>query len=302
MTDEIDISQEAVARSLDGVTSGPWEAFISYETYTFSVMGADGKEVVAWSGFDYRENNDSPASAAADAGFIAVARDLVPALRAALTTAEAARARWEDETHHENQRYFDLVAERDALQISLDAANTAIGNMSIELSDLRAANGRLTAKLAKAEASATEQVAGAYLAAAHVCEGWGGPASSERGEIIRALAPADATAALEARDARVRAEVFGPASQLISDAWAEAQKAMRKFPQPNYVISKVAEEAGEVVKAAIHCAEGRETKENVIGEIKQAMAMLMRLYIEGDQVHGLDTLHADASRKAGDVA
>ncbi|MCV2877574.1 hypothetical protein OE699_01810 [Sedimentimonas flavescens] len=85
-------------------------------------------------------------------------------------------------------------------------------------------------------------------------------------------------------------DAFGPASQLISDAWAEAQKAMRNFPQPNYVISKVAEEAGEVVKAAIHCAEGRETKENVISEIKQAMAMLMRLYIEGDQVHGLNAL------------
>jgi hypothetical protein len=66
---------------------------------------------------------------------------------------------------------------------------------------------------------------------------------------------------------------------------------MRKFPQPNYVISKVAEEAGEVVKAAIHCAEGRETPENVIAEIRQAMAMLMRLYIEGDQVHGLPPLN-----------
>lgn len=67
---------------------------------------------------------------------------------------------------------------------------------------------------------------------------------------------------------------------------------MRKFPQPNYVISKVAEEAGEVVKAAIHCAEGRETPENVIAEIKQAMAMLLRLYVEGDQVHGLPPLKA----------
>lgn len=79
---------------------------------------------------------------------------------------------------------------------------------------------------------------------------------------------------------------------LIEAAWQEAMKAMRKFPQPNYVISKVAEEAGEVVKAAIHCAEGRETPEAVAGEIKQAMAMLMRLYVEGDQVHGLAPLAA----------
>lgn len=76
-------------------------------------------------------------------------------------------------------------------------------------------------------------------------------------------------------------------TELFLDAWAEAEKAMRKFPQPNYVISKVAEEAGEVVKAAIHCAEGRDTPGHVAEEIRQAMAMLIRLYIEGDQVHGL---------------
>jgi len=39
---------------------------------------------------------------------------------------------------------------------------------------------------------------------------------------------------------------------LILDAMTEAMQAMRKFPQPNYVISKFAEEAGEVVKAAIY--------------------------------------------------
>jgi phosphoribosyl-ATP pyrophosphohydrolase len=78
--------------------------------------------------------------------------------------------------------------------------------------------------------------------------------------------------------------------ELFDDAWKEAQKAMRKFPQPNYVISKVAEEAGEVVKAAIHCAEGRDTPEHVTEEITQAIAMLLRLYVEGDQVHGLRAL------------
>jgi hypothetical protein len=77
---------------------------------------------------------------------------------------------------------------------------------------------------------------------------------------------------------------------LVSDGVAEAGKAMRKFPQPNYVISKVAEEAGEVVKAAIHCAEGRETPENLRGEMKQLIAMLYRLWVEGDQVHGLRAL------------
>lgn len=81
---------------------------------------------------------------------------------------------------------------------------------------------------------------------------------------------------------------------LFLSARVEADKAMRKFPQPNYVISKVAEEAGEVVKAAIHCAEGRETPENVVAEIRQAMAMLIRLYVEGDQVHGLPALAQEA--------
>lgn len=79
-------------------------------------------------------------------------------------------------------------------------------------------------------------------------------------------------------------------TQLFEEAEAEARKAMLKFPQPNYVISKVAEESGEVVKAAIHCAEGREKPENVISEIRQTMAMLIRLYLEGDQVHGLEPL------------
>ena len=40
-----------------------------------------------------------------------------------------------------------------------------------------------------------------------------------------------------------------PVARLVEAAWSEAQRAMTKFPQPNYVISKVAEEAGEVVKA-----------------------------------------------------
>ena len=77
-------------------------------------------------------------------------------------------------------------------------------------------------------------------------------------------------------------------SVLVTDAMQEAEKAMRKFPQPNYVISKFAEESGEVVKAAIHCAENRETKENLRGEMKQAIAMLYRLWVEGDEVHGLE--------------
>ena len=74
---------------------------------------------------------------------------------------------------------------------------------------------------------------------------------------------------------------------LVQDAAAEANKAMIKFPQPNYVISKIAEEAGEVVKAAIHTAEGRGDYNELRGEMKQLIAMLYRLWLEGDRVHGL---------------
>lgn len=77
---------------------------------------------------------------------------------------------------------------------------------------------------------------------------------------------------------------------LLREALDEAQRAAVKYPQPNYIISKVAEESGEVVKAAIHCAEGRGEPREVIGEIRQAMAMLIRLYLEGDAVHGLPPL------------
>lgn len=90
-----------------------------------------------------------------------------------------------------------------------------------------------------------------------------------------------------APDAPALFDPEGHWGDFIKSAGPEADKAMRKFPQPNYVISKVAEEAGEVVKAAIHCAEGRETAENVRAEMRQLIAMLYRLWIEGDQVHGL---------------
>lgn len=81
---------------------------------------------------------------------------------------------------------------------------------------------------------------------------------------------------------------------LFQEAVNEAERAMRKFPQPNYVISKVAEEAGEVVKAAIHCAEGRESSKAVRGEMTQLIAMLYRLWVEGDGVHGLAPVHPEA--------
>lgn len=91
-------------------------------------------------------------------------------------------------------------------------------------------------------------------------------------------------------DVSVMPTALGPIAALLPDAIAAAEKAMQKYPQPNYVISKWAEETGEVTKAAIHMAEGRDTPENLRGEIVQSLAMLHRLLIEGDQVHGLPPL------------
>lgn len=73
---------------------------------------------------------------------------------------------------------------------------------------------------------------------------------------------------------------------LVTAARIRADKAMRKFPQPNYVLNKVAEESGEVIKAVIHYTEGREDWANVEGEIIDNLAMLIRLVSEGDQVIG----------------
>ncbi|HBY4289905.1 TPA: hypothetical protein MJE55_16780 [Klebsiella pneumoniae] len=74
---------------------------------------------------------------------------------------------------------------------------------------------------------------------------------------------------------------------LVAMARVSADKAIRKFPQPNYVLLKVAEEAGEVVKAGVHYAEKRMEWGQVEGEIIQLLAMLIRLVTEGDQVNGI---------------
>lgn len=81
----------------------------------------------------------------------------------------------------------------------------------------------------------------------------------------------------------VQDDYFG---ELVKKARSAADKAMRKFPQPNYVLNKVAEESGEVIKAVIHYTEGREEWANVEGEIIDNLAMLIRLVVEGDQVIG----------------
>ncbi|MCL0109765.1 hypothetical protein M2T33_09035 [Klebsiella pneumoniae] len=99
-------------------------------------------------------------------------------------------------------------------------------------------------------------------------------------EMVEALEKAQrANAELEAQN-----DYF---ASLVAMARVSADKAIRKFPQPNYVLLKVAEEAGEVVQAGVHYAENRMEWGQVEGEIVQLLAMLIRLVTEGDQVNGI---------------
>lgn len=85
-------------------------------------------------------------------------------------------------------------------------------------------------------------------------------------------------------------------NDIFERAVTAAAKAMIRFPQPNYVLTKVAEEAGEVVKAGVHYAEGRDfTWEDLEGECIQTIAMCFRLLIEGDQVHGVRSPYAESN-------
>lgn len=70
---------------------------------------------------------------------------------------------------------------------------------------------------------------------------------------------------------------------LVLAARIRAEKAMVKFPQPNYILAKLAEEHGEVVKEVVHYAEGRGDWSKLENEIIDNLAMMIRLVKEGDQ-------------------
>lgn len=88
---------------------------------------------------------------------------------------------------------------------------------------------------------------------------------------------------------------FNLIHMVVNKATAQAITAVDRFPQPNYVLLKVAEEAGEVVKAGVHYAEGRDTWEHVEEEIVDTIAMLFRLIIEGDEINGVIPPHKQAT-------
>lgn len=103
---------------------------------------------------------------------------------------------------------------------------------------------------------------------------------------VNILALVEALEKAQQRNAELEAQNDYFAS-LVAMARVSADKAMRKFPQPNYVLLKVAEEAGEVVQAGVHYAENRMEWGQVEGEVVQLLAMLIRLVTEGDQVNGI---------------
>ena len=84
---------------------------------------------------------------------------------------------------------------------------------------------------------------------------------------------------------------------IVSRSIGQARRAITKFPQPNYCLLKVAEEAGEVVKAGVHLAEGRDfTHADLEGEVVDTIAMLFLVLIEGDQVIGLPPTYREQGR------
>jgi len=75
-------------------------------------------------------------------------------------------------------------------------------------------------------------------------------------------------------------------ASLLAKAKERAIKAAIKFPQPNYVLNKFHEEAGEVGKEVIHYTENRGDWARVEDEIVDLLAMTIRLLKEGDGVIG----------------
>ncbi|CAH6306222.1 TPA: hypothetical protein ACYRSE_005511 [Klebsiella michiganensis] len=157
--------------------------------------------------------------------------------------------------------------------------------------ELLIANGQQIADLLRHLAD--NEIDSDYFAVVSECESYGQETDAELSitefalraagyvdELVEALEKAkQRNAELEAQN-----DYF---AYLVAMARVSADKAIRKFPQPNYVLLKVAEEAGEVVQAGVHYAENRMEWGQVEGEIVQLLAMLIRLVTEGDQVNGI---------------
>lgn len=68
----------------------------------------------------------------------------------------------------------------------------------------------------------------------------------------------------------------------------EVASARSKFHSPALLLTAFSEEAGELVKAVLNSYHGQGGIGEIHRELVHAMAMLVRLYEEGDPAHRLD--------------
>ena len=265
-----DTSTAAVTALMNGVTEGPWSmetkrtsCGVCHQIGPWPHKWRHGKDMSACIYDDYPPTSEGTSDMLANARFIAAARQLVPALLAERDAALAGAVKvkplvWVD--------FHDRGAKAQAW----NDANYLIQKWSDGRWEISASYpGYSTSIYGTDRFYPTIEAAKAAAQADYTAR------------ILAALQPDP-----DARQADL-AKAYGPILDLLPDAVRAAEKAMRKYPQPNYVISKWAEETGEVTKDLIHMAEGRQTADKLRGEIVQSLAMLHRLLVEGDQVHGL---------------
>jgi hypothetical protein len=77
---------------------------------------------------------------------------------------------------------------------------------------------------------------------------------------------------------------------LLMDALKEAHIAMGRYPLPNPTTLKIAEESGEVIKECMKISQGKGSMSNLSLEIRQSIAMLIRLAVEGDETLGVPSI------------
>lgn len=88
-------------------------------------------------------------------------------------------------------------------------------------------------------------------------------------------------------------------SELAKMVTAELERARKKFPNPDYLVTALAEEAGEAIRASLEVMYSKgteETRQALLKELVQTMAMCVRLYNEGDPIHKIEPLDRDAMR------
>jgi NTP pyrophosphatase (non-canonical NTP hydrolase) len=78
--------------------------------------------------------------------------------------------------------------------------------------------------------------------------------------------------------------------KLFKDSVEEAKRAKKKFPKPELLLTAMTEEHGELVKAIMDCRQGKASQEDIKQEMIQLIAMIIRLFNEGDPAHKMGSL------------